>query len=190
LELGRAGSLSLKNYFQDQINGVLARRGEISQSVRRTDSLNAESQAKYYSAWYYAAIHIIISIPEFQTVHAISERLKLPQKIVGAALEFLDSVGLAILQEGKFCIGPKRIHLSPDSDLIIQHHTNWRLQSIYGLERRSGSDIHYSSVYSIAKSDLAKIRGILIRAVEQFEPMIMDSKEEEIICINFDLMTL
>lgn len=190
LEAGRAGSSSLRVYFKKQIDEVLAKRTEIDKRVKASDSLNLESQTRYYSTWYYAAIHIALSIPDFQTPAAICERLKLPMKLVVTTLEFLESVGLAKFNQGKYEIGPKRIHLNRKSDLISKHHSNWRLQSLHCLERRNDDDLNYSSVYSIAKSDLAKVRLILVQAIDQFEPLIISSKEEELICINLDLLVL
>lgn len=37
---------------------------------------------------------------------------------------------------------------------------------------------------------LTEAGNLLIQAIEQFEPIIVASKEEEIICINLDMLTL
>lgn len=190
LEAGRASSKDLKNYYLDQIHELLERRKEIRNLIVTNDALSLESQLRYYSSWYYSAIHVIISITAFQTPQAIAERLKLPLQLVHTVLEFLESIGLAKFEQGRYQIGPKRIHLGRESDLISKHHSNWRLQALQHLERREDGDLFYSSTYSIAKRDIPRVRDILMRAIEQVDPLIMKSNEEELISLNLDLFKL
>lgn len=187
VEEGRAGTKDLKDFFKEQMETILEKRKEIRGRIKSTEVLDLEAQTKYYSAWYYAAIHVALSIPELQTPQALSENLKLPLLKITSALEFLQGVGLAVLNKGKYEIGPTRIHLSHASSLISNHHTNWRLQSLQSLEKEDPENLHYSSVYSLAKNDIPKIRQILVETIEKLESQILKSKEQELICINLDL---
>jgi uncharacterized protein (TIGR02147 family) len=190
VHLGRAGSTTLKDYYHKQIDLILKRRQIIRERIHVKNVLSTETQTIYYSSWYYAAIHILISIPRFQTKAAIAEALKLPISTVSDGIEFLVSSGLAIFCSGKYKIGASRIHLGQDSPLISKHHINWKMRAIHALDVPANQDLHYSSVISLSDNDSSKIRSILLNAIEKTEPILKESNEENAYCLALDFFQI
>jgi len=121
----RAGTKSLRDYFDDQLKVQLSKRMVLTERLGKKNSLNKDAQLIYYSSWVYAAIHIATTIPSLQNKLAISQTLKLPLKKVQEVLDFLISVNLVIEKNNVYTIGEKSIRLGRDSALIYRHHSNW-----------------------------------------------------------------
>lgn len=183
----RAGTDDLKDYFLCQINDILKKREEIKSRIKVDGKLNEHDYFQYYRFWYYAAIHVLISIPQYQSKEAICKKLNLSTETVTTALEFLVDRGLAIEKVGKYSIGKSRVHLPRESPIIFNHHTNWRLEAIKSFDDNRIDNLHYSAVISISKADAKKIKKLLIDAIEKVEPILIPSPEEEIhsICVDF-----
>lgn len=182
----RAGSDSLRRRYERKINAVITARTQLDHRLKNRKILPEEQQAVYYSAWYYSAIHVLITIPEFQTKEALTERLRLRPKEVGAALEALTEMGLARKSGARYLAGDVTLHLKADSPWIPRHHASWRIQTIQNLEQRDPMDLHYTSVVSMAPGDLPRVRKILVDAIEEVRKVVRDSKEEDLVCYAVD----
>lgn len=71
--------------------------------------------------------------------------------------------------------------------MFPRHHTNWRLESLRALERSTPESLHYSSVVSIAKSDVARARSVLVHAIEEIRAIVRESPEEDVYAYALDL---
>ena len=185
----RAGTQPLEKFFLRKINEILNRRLILKERFKIKMKLSFEDQAKYYSSWHFAAIHILLSIPQFQTKQVIAEYLRLPSSKVSEALNFLIQSRLVIREGERFKIGKNRIHLGSDSPLIAKHHLNWRLKAIQNIENEE-EDLHYSSIVSISKDDLYKIKTNLIKTIEEFNDTVKKSKEEKLQCFTLDFFSV
>jgi hypothetical protein len=186
----RAGHHRLKEYFADQIQEILQKREVISERIQVKQGLSEEARQTYYSTWYYAAIHILLSVPSMQTLPALVNHLRLPPKLVQEALDFLASVGLAQMKGERYKIGTSRIHLGKGSPLLAKHHMNWRLKTMQSLEGGSPEDLHYSSVISLSSKDAKKIKEMALSLLESAEPIINASPEEEVFAFTIDFFTV
>lgn len=182
----RAGTRELRDEFHQQIEQTLQQRLNLKNRFNVKKTLSREDQMTYYSAWYYSAIHFLLTISEYQTREAIAQRLKLPLKKVSSILDFLVSIGLAAREGNHFKTGVSRIHLENDSPMISKHHSNWRMKAIQSVDQEEIDEMHYSAVVTIAKKDAVKIKSALIEAVERVRLMVKESKEEELFCYNVD----
>lgn len=79
----------LKQYYEGEMEAVRQKRREIADRLKVTNPLDREAQARHYSAWYYAAIHVQLSIPGMNQKGS-----------------FLASNGLAKTKGDKYEIGP------------------------------------------------------------------------------------
>jgi len=191
LQKGRAGSHDLEEYYASQIKFLREKKQEIKNRIAVDATLDEKDYHIYYSQWYFAAIHILSSIPHFQTREAMAQKLQLPLALVTTVLEFLLLKGLVVQKDNLYKIGHTRIHLDKKSPLISKHHTNWRIEAIKSLEHeKSEVDLHYSSILSLAKKDALKIREFLLELLEKSEPILRDSPEEELCALCIDLFEL
>lgn len=183
----RAGTKTLEKYFDQQLAQIREARLVLKNRFKVGDVLSRDNHITYYSAWYYGAIRVLLTIPEFQTKEHIAKRLPLPLAKVTEVLEFLVSRGLARQEEDRYFPTEKRMHLGNDSALISKHHTNWRMKSIVSLEHERKQDLHYSSVVSMSHADRDRVREILVECLERIRGIVRDSPEEEIFSLNCDL---
>lgn len=190
INLARAGTNELKKFIEDEIQEVHEKRKSLKERLAIKESLNEANQHIYYSSWTYAAIHILTSIPEFQTVDKIVERLRLSRDRVQENLRFLVETGLVLEHGNRYVIGTTRIHLDADSLQVRRHHYNWRSQSVISVDRGFKEDLHYSNVVSISSADKPRVKEILIKAIEECRAIIRESPEEDIQVITIDSFTL
>ena len=166
---------------------IIEKRSDLKKRLNIANSLKKVDQEVYYSSWLYACIHMMVAIPEFQSPVAISRHLNLSRDKVLEIITFLEETGLIQKKGAHFEIGVTKIHLAKDSPQIQRHHTNWRIQAIRSIDINDYADLHYSTVVSMSKSDVPRVKEILIKAIEKCREVIKESKEEKIqsICIDF-----
>lgn len=191
LQYARAGSKGLELRLKKQIDKKLKQRLVLKNRVDIKQELSVTDQQTYYSSWIYAAIHILVTIKSYRTKDKIAEQLCLPLPKVTFALEFLASIGLVKFEAGKFIPGPTRIFLGNDSKMILQHHTNWRIKAVDSLNKDLESNMHLSTVVSIAAKDVLTIKEILSKSIDSARALIRESApEDELYCFNLDFFKI
>lgn len=190
VEKSRAGTDDLKLFFEDQLAELKDSQFNLKKRLKETDEINLEDQHKYYSAWFYSAIYVILSIPEYQSIPLIARRFNLPEDIVAGVISFLEESGLIEEIDGRYTPTKKRIHLNRESTFIQRHHINWRSQALNSVEKNLATDLHFSTVVGLSKKDIEKIKEIFLKAIENSREVIRPSLEEEIIAITLDVFKL
>ncbi len=187
IEYERAGTPALRKYIEKKLQDSREQNLVIKNRIKITESLSDKVKEKYYSRWYYSAIHVMLTIPSLQTKEALIKALRLKSKIVADALEFLVEAKLANKKDGTYLPGPTLLHLAKDSPFIVKHHANWRLRAVQSLEENTNpDDIHYSSVFTLTKSDAERIRSKLIKDIAHTVEIIKVSKEEVTCAMGID----
>ena len=182
----RAGSRELENFFWEQVKKTQTEHLEPSKKVKTSTEPSQSTLNVYYSHWLYAAVHILATIPAYQTLESLSQKLSLSPQYLRSYIDFLVENALIKQTNQTYVSEPVRLHLPKGSRLLSRHHTNWRLQAIQSLDRSQPSDIHYSAVLAFAKKDEKAVRRILLEALENIEKVISPSKEEDLYILNFD----
>ncbi len=187
--LARSGTTSLREKFKEQIDEVLESRLILKNRISVKTTLRPDGQATYYSHWTYSAVHMLLTIPEFRTKETIATRLNISVERTSEILDFLVQSGLAVSEKGKFHSGEVRLHIPSDSPFVVNHHTNLRLRAIQQLEGGT-KEIHYSSIVTLSKGDLRKIKDLLIGIIQNVKAIVKDSNEEELCAFNLDFFRL
>ena len=187
VQWARSGDQETRKYFQEQIDSERTQRLMIKNRLGLAPGLSYSDQVTYYSAWYYSAVHILLTLPDFRTKQTISSQLGLSISKTNEILDFLVSTGLADQRGDQYFTGQAQIHLGNDSKLIVRHHTNWRLRAMHSLDQEKKEDLHYSGVFSLAASDVTKIKSMVVRYVEEIVSVVKTSKEEKLaaFCVDF-----
>jgi uncharacterized protein (TIGR02147 family) len=187
VQYSRAGTQSLRSHFKRTITSAQEERLTLHKRVGVKQVLSKEDQATYYSLWYYAAVHVMTGIPEFQTKAAMAQELGLPQNRLAEILEFLVSARLVKEgPDGRYLTGEGKIHLKRDSHMILRHHSNWRTQAIRSMEKDLESGIHYSVLMNTSKKDAEILRGMIAKFIEDFMKVVHPSEDEEMNCLVID----
>lgn len=190
IQRGRAGTPQLQAYFDEHIREIQSKRLDIKSRVVVNQEILPADQNKYYSRWYYLAIHVALSVPQLRTVAALVRHLALPKELVQEVLSFLVYTGLAKETKGVYSIGSGHIHLGRDSENILKHHSNWRIKALESLDLEKESELHYSVVYSLAKKDALKIKDRIIEVVQENLKTVGPSQEEVLYCNTIDFFEI
>lgn len=184
----RAGRADLRRHYESEIQALLEKRQSIKNRLHAEKDLGPDDAAVYYGSWLYAALHMLVAIPEFRAREAIAERLKLEPAALDAALAFLESRGLlARRADGRYQVGPRHLHLAESSPNIRKHHSNWRLKALQSLDRPAGpSEIHYSAAVTLSHRDAADLKERFLSLVQSNMKTIGDSPEETLYCTVID----
>ena len=138
----RAGTATLKKIFQTQLEALAEQQLHLGKRLKYKKSLSAQDQYTYYQSWEYAAIHVLVSIPQLCTKAAISDFLKVPASRVGEILEFLTRTGLVVEDGGCYSVGVRSVHIGSDSPNVSRHHLNWRLKAMNAINFLTVHDLH------------------------------------------------
>lgn len=183
----RAGSPQLKIYYRTRLDQAKAAHENLSRRIKDAEIFPDQQAAIYYSSWQYLAIHILISIPEFQSVSAICTRLQLSEENVIRVLQYLQSLGLADYKQGRWKSTRRQLHLPKESHFISLHHGNWRRRAVDNSFLSRPEDVHYTGVSSLAKRDVETLRQLALKLVDDSRAVVGPSSEEEMMCLSIDL---
>ena len=190
VQKARAGTKPLRQHFEAKIQWVHDQRSQIKNRLQAEEGLPLIDQTLYYSRWYYACLHVMISIPSLQTLQALASHLTLPTATISEALDFLVSRGLADYKNGRYSVGSRHLHLPHDSPLIAKHHMNWRTQSLVSLDSPRKNDLHYSMVGTLSREDAIKIRERMVELIEGNQKIFAPSKEEATFVTTIDFFEI
>lgn len=186
----RAGTAELRNFYGRMLDGRREQQLRLESRTGIDEAVRREGEATYYSHWYYAAVHMLLTIPAFRSPDAIRKKLGLPAKKVNEVLRFLVANDLARQEGGSFVPGAAHFHLPKDSPIISRHHTNWRLAAMNSFADEKAHDLHYSAVVTCAVEDLPRVRERVAKCLEECMDIIKPSREERLATICLDWFEL
>ena len=88
LERDRAGTPQSKAFFEKLLQQKREKHLQLKNRVNISQEVADAVKATYYSDYLYSAVHMIVTIPKYQTAKAIAEALSLPLKKISSVLEF------------------------------------------------------------------------------------------------------
>jgi hypothetical protein len=163
-----------------------AAQEDLSRRLKQGAIRSEEKEMLYYSSWHWSAIHIIVSIPRYQTAGAIAGRLSLPEPFVVSCLDTLEGFGLVTRHKNTWKIATGGIHLAKTSPMNATQHRNWRERAVLQSQRPDDDGLHYTVVQSVSRQDFEKIKVQLLAAVDQYAATANASREEELVCFACD----
>jgi len=186
VQFNRAGTTRLQNVYSKMLDESQEKHLALKNRLLMPDSVKEREENIYYGSWHYGAVHVLLSIPEFQTRETIAKRLELPLGRVDSILSFLVEAGLCQKAGARYLPAKPLVHLDKSSPLISRHHLNWRLRTINRLDLNNEHDLHYSGVFTLSKDDYSKVKEILSKALTESLKVITASPEEDaaIMCID------
>lgn len=181
----RSGSAELRDYHDHTLKQLRAESETLSKRYSQ-DDLPTDEQAVYYSSWLYSALHMLISVPEYQTPSRLTGRLGVPLKSVSLGLSQLAALGLAKESQGRWTATKKVVHVSNKSLFNVLNHSNWRHRAVLDAAQCSPGSIHYTAIYSLSLKDKARLKNLLLELIDKSRAIVEPSKEEDVVCMAFD----
>ena len=191
VERARAGTPALRSRFDVRLRDLLERRRLIQNRVAKNRGISDGDRARFYSSWIYGAVHVLVSIPRFQTgASPIAAALGLPRATVDKALRFVEQIGLIERSSSGYRMREAHIHLERKDPTIRQHHANWRLRGLAKLDEERPEDLRYSLVFTASAEDVAWLRERTLTFIEEATLRIGPSAAEECRVLNLDFFGL
>ncbi len=187
---GRAGSETLRRYYRKQLDQMRDNQKILKNRMHYPKILSSEDQAQFYSSWHYGAFHVAVLLPGCNTEKGLSDYFDVPLSRVNEMVAFLVRVAVIARDGAKLKIGPSQIFIGSDSPFVAKLHTNWRLEAIKSLDRYSEKDLHYSSAFTASHKDVAQIREMMVKCIEDIRAVIKPSKDEDCFVYGLDLFKL
>lgn len=186
----RAGTESLKEYWREQAKNLVHESRQLASRIQFDQPLNDTEMAIYYSEWYYSAVHVCVGIEHLQKPEKMASYLNLKLEVVQSVLNFLKSANLVKKVGDRYQMANRKIHLKKDSPYVGKHHLNWKLQAMNNLGTHDSTDMHYTSVVSISKSDFEKMRMMFFEMITQARTTVAESDEQILACYAVDLFKI
>lgn len=190
VEIARAGS-EYREFLKQKCEKIKQESERLEDKLKRnTSKLDSQITAEYFSTWEFCAVHIIVSIPEYQTLKKISRALSIPPKATQICLDKLQRWGLIHRAQGRYQWKSGNVHLPAGSHITRLHHRNWRERAVENAKIEKNNSIHFTSVYSMAISDAEKARRQILQIIKDYSDNASRSKEETTVCLNVDLFVI
>lgn len=183
----RAATTELRRFFERQLKEIRERNSRLKEKLNTKELVPNEAKLVYYSSWLYSAVHMSLTIPGLRTVPALSEKFQITSSKILEILDFLCKYGLAYKENNFYKTKSVLLHLEKESPLIARHHSNWRLRALNSLDDAQETNFHYSSVLTISKKDVARVREHMMKAVVEIAEIMKPSKEEELVGLCMDV---
>lgn len=187
VQIARAGKKDLRDYFKTEAETVKNEALRLKNRLAEKSLKSKEDEFKYFSSADYGYLHILTTIPEYQTREALQKKLGTSPKRFEQILNYLLELGYVVYEKGRYLPGPMRLHVGDDAAIIATHHTNWRIQAMKACQSAEAQDLHYSSVISISRDDFEKLRAKMVQHIEDYRKVINDSECEKpySFCLDF-----
>jgi uncharacterized protein (TIGR02147 family) len=189
VEKSRAASPAFRAHIDKRLAALKREHENLSEKMDRPRAPEDFRHAVYYSVWYYSAIHILTSVPGYQTPAAIAARLQLPLALVQDALKQLAEMEL-VKKEGRDWNFAAEIHVGAQSALVALHHGNWRQRAVIDAAQPQGAGIHFTTVQAISRADFEKIRQNLLQFILTTTRTAGPSPSEEVYSFSCDLFRI
>lgn len=186
VQLERAGSKALKDFFLKQIINRQEDYLKLSKKEPSNKELDDRDQALFYSEWFYSGIRLLAGVPGANSPHSLASKLGLPIKTVNEVIEFLVRVGLVEWKDQTLQLVDKHTTLSNESMLVGRHHQNWRTKVVSYAHNLSNDEAMYTNPILISAKDFVRVRKEIVVFLEKFREIAYPSPSELLACLNID----
>ncbi len=187
IQLERAGTLGLRDYWQKKLERLRNESLRLANRVTTDKTLSEVEKSIFYSTPLYSAIHLFTTVgSKGKSIDEICERFSLPRAKAVAMLIFLIESNLCSLDNGLYFPGIQKTHLEQDSPHLLKHHANWRIRAIRQSEELSKSELMYTAPVSISVNDFENLREEMSLFIQKFLRQVHPSPPEEIACFTMD----
>jgi uncharacterized protein (TIGR02147 family) len=186
IQLDRAGTVALKNYWLEKRRMLEVEKNKLSQRFEAHHELTDQQRMTFYSNWLYLAVWASTAIDDGLPLHKIAERFRVGPDMCEEILRFLVETGVCYEADGVFKMGKVHVHVANESPFVLKHHSNWRMKALQRMDVREQSELFFTAPMSISRKDFALIRERLNALVKEIVDIAKASVSEDLFCLNID----
>ncbi|NCN39879.1 TIGR02147 family protein [bacterium] len=183
----RASHPKLKAALNRQLSELKDKHESLQSRVKKPEFALSELQANYFSSWHWSLLHFLVSIPEFQSLRALSDRMSMPEYILSKYLEKLAEGGLVRENNGRWEYAGGQFHLPKTSPFVTFHHRNWRDRAMIDAQNPDNQSVHYTSVLTLSRKDLGRLKELILNFISESHALSKPSSPEECAVLTCDL---
>jgi uncharacterized protein (TIGR02147 family) len=184
----RSSSPALQSFLEARLTQLREQHSLLARRLKADHQISDENKARYYSSWHYSAVHVLLTIPSFRTPEAVARKLRIDVSRARRCLDDLVAMGLAERSDlGEWTPLSADVHISADSPLSVNNHCNWRGMAMQALQEGGSGGLHYTSVHSLSRADLATLKAMVLELIKKSRALVTPSPEEELISVQIDL---
>ncbi len=188
VEWERAARPKYRQALKAKLTKIRKKYDELSARTDRNAEVTADPTLfRYYTSWHFSAIHILTSIPEFQSEQKIAVRLALSLDLVKGALDYLASLGFVVFKNNRWYYQTGEKFLSRTALHLPAFHQHWRGRAVLDAFSSESDGIHFSNVQSLSQHDFQKLKRMLTDFIEECMAVAGPSDTEEAVVFTFDL---
>jgi uncharacterized protein (TIGR02147 family) len=182
----RAATSAYKKHVESQMHELRKQSENLAPRFSANRKFDEELARLYYSSWIPSAVHILSSIPDYQRIETMVNRLGLSPEILLKNLNALAEHGLVKTQQNKWIYAGGASYVPKDSACVSQHHQNWRTLACEDSRAVSSSGIHYTMLQSMSEIDYEMIKAIIVEFIERTKKIAEPSEPQVLTTLNID----
>ncbi len=183
----RAGTTSLKRFYEKQLEQIRSKSKEIKSLIKPEQELTQEAKAIFYSDWIYSAVRVFVSINKVTDANSIAEALNVPRSHIVSVLQFLKDQQLIFMSQGVIEVGARSTHLDAKSPLSKSRHASWRLKAAEFMDTHTRPEnLFFTAPCSISKKDYEEFKDEIRGLIAKFTKRVKGSQPEALACFNID----
>lgn len=187
IHLARASSREYHAMLNAQLEKCRSAAQKLSSRFDKVELQSPERFRVYYSSWYFAAIHMALTIRKLRTPETIAAALKMEPSLVSKSLHSLRELGFVIQSEGEWKSVKSDLHLDPTEFYGRVQHVNWRLKATQKIqESENARNLHYTGIHTLSEDDFVRLRLRIINFLQEIRHEIEPSPEEKLVAFSLD----
>jgi len=181
----------LKNFFQKKLLQIKNQyESPRNNSNTKTENTKDIEKSTFYSYWFYSAIRLLTSIPNYQNATSIAKYLNLKNELVEQVLEFLVDTGLCKKEGTKYLMNKNQTWLTPDSPHLFRHYLNWRMKALNDLHQKTLYSARGTLVMALSEDALLEAQKKTRIFIEEIRQLALHSPSEKLAYFNVDLLDI
>lgn len=190
VEYARASTKTYRDHLTRKLKSLRQENEDLSKILDRKVVNVTEKEAFYYSHFLPSCLHILSSLPQYQTAAEMGRALTVPESLVQQLLDQLENHGLVKKEKSKYLFVGESLHVSKNSPYVTFHHQNWRQQAIQASQKPNDQNIHYTNIQSMSIKAFLQLKDELLATIHRATSIAGPSEGQVVVGYLADLFLI
>ena len=190
VQIERSSSPHLTSFLKARLETIRRSAADLSTRYKTEAPIDDASIMRYYSAWYWGAIHVLLSIPNQWSDSKIAAHLRLPLQQVSETLVGLAAMHLVEKKPDGWVTTKNSLHLPRGSPLTALNHFNWRNLALSRLLESPNEGLHYTAIQALSVEDAKRMQERIMACIDETRAIVAPSPEEKMVAFTCDFFSV